>query len=407
MQGSLNRTHAASEDAWQARQLAIAMPTFPDRMTCGEAFVFFRAHQDQAAAAIVDGDDRVVGIVNRLRFLARYAQPYIPELYAKRAITHLANSHPLVVDEGLAIMDLASALALEWPDALRECFVITRNGRYLGIGTSESLVRTKLSILLAKEAALKRALYDAQGASQAKTAFLALMSHELRTPLNAIIGFSEVLGAEMFGKHSNPRYREYSNDIHDAATHLLSLINDILDLSKSEAGMLELREEPIDLEELFAETLALIAQRARTNGVLLSRTIAADFPLLMADRLRMKQVLLNLLTNAVKFTPRGGKVVISADLVDDRCICLSVADTGIGMEPESIPLALEPFRQIDSPLSRTVEGTGLGLALVRSLAERHGAALRIESELHAGTVVRVTLPRERTHKSDYATKARA
>ncbi|HEY2032449.1 MAG TPA: ATP-binding protein [Rhizomicrobium sp.] len=387
---------SATPTDWRARDLALPLPVLEIDTTCGQAFDFFKEHRDQVAAAVVENSGKVVGIANRLRFLARYAQPYVPELYSKKSVIKLANCNPLVVDEQLPLPQLGQMLTLDWPDALRECFVVTRDGAYLGIGTSEALVKGKLELLVSRERQLNEALAKAHAANRAKTNFLALMSHELRTPLNAIIGFSEVLSSEIFGQHAVPRYREYSADIHFAGKHLLALINDILDLSKFEAGKMELQVEPIDVGVLFAGCLKLVSERAHERGLRIRSTIPASFPQIEADKLRIKQVLLNLLSNAVKFTPRGGQVTLFAELDADGGICLGVSDTGIGMSPEQIPLALEPFQQIDSPLSRTEEGTGLGLALVKALVEQHGGVLDIESALKKGTTVRVMLPASRT-----------
>ena len=390
--GSLSQNEAT----WKAGQLASDLPTFCAATTCQQVFHHFGDHREQVAAAVLDGNGAVTGIVNRLRFLARYAQPYVPELFSKKSILKLANLNPLIVDESLPLVRLGNMLTFDWPDALRECFVITREGKYLGIGTSEALVRAKLGMVASREQQLRGALASAQRANEAKSNFLALMSHELRTPLNAIIGFSEVLSTELFGPHGVARYLDYSRDIHGAGNHLLALINDILDLSKSEAGKLELYPEEISVEDLFAECKRLIASRAASQNVNLQSEIDGHALRICADRLRLKQILLNLLSNAVKFTPAGGWVILSAGVREDGRICLAVADTGIGMSPESIPLALEPFRQIDSPMSRTVEGTGLGLSLVKTLVEQHGGTLEIESALEKGTTVRVIFPTQST-----------
>ena len=242
----------------------------------------------------------------------------------------------------------------------------------------------------------------AENSSRLKSEFLANMSHELRTPLNAIIGFSDVIGKEVFGP-GLPRYREYAHDIGGAGRHLLSLINDILDISKAEAGKLELRFEPTDLGELVQECTQLMRERAAQQDLRLSLSIAALPPLLI-DRLRIKQVLLNLLSNAIKFTPEGGAVSIKADRDAVGRVIVCVRDTGIGIAEESIPLAFEPFRQIDSTLSRKYEGTGLGLSLVKTLVELHQGEVRIESTPGEGTAVFVTFPAARAlaipeHKS--------
>lgn len=356
----------------------------------------------QRAAAVVDNDGKVVGLVNRLRFLAQYAKRFIPELYDRRPITALANGEPLVVDEQMPVSELTSVITLDHPDALRECFVVTRAGQYLGIGTSEALVKAKVAILTAREEQLNAALLAAKDADRTRSNFLALMSHELRTPLNAIIGFSEVLANELFGAHSVKRYGEYARDIHGAGRHLLALINDILDLSKSEAGQLELYSEPVDVEALLRDCIRFLAGRAADGKVALHVRVADDLPPVRADMLRIKQVVLNLLSNAVKFTLPGGEVEASARVLANGGVEIAIADTGIGMEPEMISVALEPFRQIDSPLSRNVEGTGLGLSLAKSLAERHGGKIVIESAPQKGTTVRFQLPPGRTIWLDFA-----
>ncbi|MEI9992269.1 MAG: ATP-binding protein [Rhizomicrobium sp.] len=382
--------------SWTAGHLAIAMPTFQASTTCGQVFEWFNDQREQVAAAIVDEEGAVKGIVNRLRFLARYAQPFIPELYSKRSILELANRRPLAVDEQVKLTELGKMLTLDWPDALRECFVVTRGERYLGIGTCEALVSGKLNLLQTREAQLACALADAEAANRAKSSFLALMSHELRTPLNAIIGFSEVLASELFGPHGVARYRDYSADIHGAGKHLLALINDILDLSKFEAGKMDLQCEPFAVEALFRDCRRMVAVRAQESGIEVVLDVAPGLPELDADRRRVKQILLNLLSNAIKFTPSGGHVRLGAAPTADGGICLCVRDTGIGMTAEQIPMALEPFRQIDSPLSRSQEGTGLGLSLVKALTELHNGTLGIESAVNEGTLISVTFPPARS-----------
>jgi signal transduction histidine kinase len=242
---------------------------------------------------------------------------------------------------------------------------------------------------------LSDALATAREASHAKSNFLALMSHELRTPLNAIIGFSEVLGGEMFGALGNGRYRDYAHDIHGAGRHLLALINDILDLSKAEAGKFELHCEEIAPKDLIGECMRLMRGRAMEARLSLTSGTDGDIPSLNGDRLRVKQILLNLLSNAVKFTPPGGAVRVTAERGMEGSLVLAVSDTGIGIAPEFLQAALEPFRQIASPFARNVEGTGLGLALAKALMECHGGTLELESALNLGTTARLFFPASR------------
>ena len=250
------------------------------------------------------------------------------------------------------------------------------------------------SKLEATTADLMTALEAAAASSQAKSQFLATMSHELRTPLNAIIGFSEILATELFGPLGSARYREYAHDVKDSGAHLLSLINDILDFSKVDAGHLMLDDEDVNLRQVIEESIRMVQQQAAHQGIGLRHEIAADLPHLHADHRRIRQVLLNLLSNAAKFTPEGGKITVLATC-DAGAIKLQVVDTGIGIAPGDIPKALERFGQIESDLNRKYQGTGLGLPLSKRLIELHGGELSLQSELGAGTTVTITFPPER------------
>jgi two-component system cell cycle sensor histidine kinase PleC len=234
----------------------------------------------------------------------------------------------------------------------------------------------------------------AEGANRAKSEFLANMSHELRTPLNAINGFSEMMVGEMFGPLGDDRYRTYSQDILNSGQHLLALINDVLDMSKIEAGKLNLRFEPVRLDELAEDAVRLIKNRAETAGLAVAIDVPA-LPEVEGDYRALKQVLLNLLSNAVKFTPRGGRVVLKAEGRRDNMgerVRVSVADTGIGIAAQDMIRLARPFEQIESQQSKTQQGTGLGLALSKSLVEMHGGMLEIESQPGVGTTVSFLLP---------------
>jgi signal transduction histidine kinase len=213
--------------------------------------------------------------------------------------------------------------------------------------------------------------------------------------LNAIIGFSDLMQNQSLGPLQPAKYREYSQDIHISGQNLLGVINDILDMAKIEDGKMVLFEEPIDLgEQIFAAT-RFVAERARQSQVALDREIAQGLPPLLADQRSIRHILLNLLANAVKFTPGGGRVTVRAERTPEHGLALAVADTGIGMSPEHIEIALTPFGQVANEYTRRHDGTGLGLPLVKSLAELHGAAFRIESTLGIGTTVSIAFPPER------------
>jgi len=253
-----------------------------------------------------------------------------------------------------------------------------------------SLRKASRQALLAKEAA--------EGANRSKSDFLANMSHELRTPLNAVIGFSEIIKGALLGDHSIEPYRGYAQDIHDSGHHLLSLINDILDMAKIEAGKLELFEEPIDLRTAIDASLRLVTERAHQNSISLSTDIPPDLPKLNGDLRKFKQITINVLSNAVKFTPKGGSITTRIFIGGEGDLYLQISDTGIGIAKEDIEKVLEPFGQVEGGLNRHFEGTGLGLTLTQSLAELHGGHVEIESETEGsvtGTTVTVIFPASR------------
>jgi len=241
------------------------------------------------------------------------------------------------------------------------------------------------------EERLRTAMMEAEAANQAKISFLANMSHELRTPLNAILGFSEMIRDQLLGPRS-PRYAEYAGFISDSGSHLLTLVNDVLDMAKIDAGHMTLSPSAVDLPMLIRRQVAMMQPRAAARGVAIEVDCPADFPRIEVDELRMRQIVLNLLSNAVKFTMAEGRVTATARIDAAGRPTIAIADTGIGMTPEEVALALEPFRQVETHMDRTQEGTGLGLPITRNLVVLHGGELAIQSEPGRGTTVEVILP---------------
>jgi signal transduction histidine kinase len=317
----------------------------------------------------------------------------IDRLYSYRTV----RDYPLHVLVGIAVHD-----------ALAD-FVETRSA-YLTAAALVSLVLVAVLFALLRQAGALQALTAdlrlkerelvaskeaVEQASRAKSAFLASMSHELRTPLNAIMGFAEVIQSQLSSPSAGQSHADYVRHIHDSGQHLLNIINSILDMSKIEAGRLELSDNVVDIRAVVMSSVRLVSARAEIAGVRIEVDIPPDCPPLRADTLRLRQMLLNLLSNAVKFTPGPGLIAVSAARREDGRLALVVADSGIGMSGEELALALQPFRQVDNRLSRRYEGTGLGLPLVKSLIELHGGELELRSTKGRGTVATLLFPRER------------
>ncbi len=235
--------------------------------------------------------------------------------------------------------------------------------------------------------------HAAEAANAAKSSFLAHMSHELRSPLNAILGFAEVVRDMHFGQDKIERYMQYGGFIHQAGTHLLALIDDILDLAKVEAGKLELQSTTFMLAELLDECARMMRSLAERRGVIFQVMLPPPTLLLTADRRRVKQMVVNLLSNAMKFTGGGGKVILDVQKLTDGSVAISISDTGVGMDADQILLALEPFGRVQGGAGGDPTGTGLGLPIVRNLIEAHGGELRLRSEPSKGTVARLTFPK--------------
>lgn len=310
-----------------------------------------------------------------------------------------------LVADGLSLQSVGQLTELMSARKPVEVSIGTRDGRKLWVNFTSSAMRYRggPAILIAlhdvthgrmEKENLRQARDFADAANRSKTEFLANMSHELRTPLNAIIGFSEALTREIYGPLGTPKYAEYAEDIHHSGVHLLNIINDILDLSKIEAGKFDLGDDEVELAFLIGSVMRIVAPRAQQAGVKLEMVLENEQFVLRCDERALKQILINLLSNAVKFSREKTIVRVTAE-VHAHMLRITVIDQGIGMAAEDIPHALEPFRQVDGTLTRNYEGTGLGLPLARRLTELHDGSLSIESERGHGTSVFVDLPIER------------
>jgi len=275
------------------------------------------------------------------------------------------------------------------------------DGRWLrmtGSATSEGgsiFFLSDFTVIKEREESLRRAKAEAEAANASKTRFLANMSHELRTPLNAIIGFSEIISGQLFGDLGNRRYLDYSRDILRSGRHLLAVINDVLDLSKSEAGKMVLAVRETDMRDVLDDCIAMVREQCGAAGLEFSVTGLDQSLPLLGDVAKLRQIFLNLLSNAIKFTEKGGRVSLSVATISDG-ISVTVADTGIGMDPQDVEVALQPFAQVDNRLERRYEGTGLGLPLTKALVDLHHGSIAIDSARGRGTRVTITFPRVMT-----------
>ncbi len=362
------------------------------RADTAQALLVKAIENSPTAVALYDADDRLVVYNDKYRYGILKGVSHLVKLGAtfEELARSIANSGFVVEavgrEEEWVAERLAKHLSPAGPVDIR-----LADGRSVQavehkiVGGGRLCVFNDITELKRREEELRQARDAAELANRAKSEFLANMSHELRTPLNAIIGFSEVLTNQMFGPLGSERYVEYAKDVRDSGQHLLEIINDILDVSKAEAGKLELHEQPVDVAAAIRASLRLVKERARNQQLTLRATVPDNLSRLLADERMIKQILLNLLSNAIKFTLEGGSVEVSAAFAEDGGLELVVTDTGIGIAEEDIDKAMEPFRQVDSSLTRPHEGTGLGLPLVKSLAVLHGATLELESELGVGT----------------------
>ncbi|WP_374369120.1 sensor histidine kinase [Dongia sp.] len=374
-----------------ARDLASPGPALQPEATGATVLDLFRSNAALPLLAITDADGIIFGAVERDHLLSVFAQPLWFDVYFKRSIQPLMNRTPLIVDEMVPLDDIKRLITTQHAEAIESGFLITRQGRFLGIGTMARLLELTVEQAHRRLQQLDEARNAAEFAAASRARFLATMSHELRTPLNAIIGFSELLlGLPDSGREA-PQLGDYLGDIRGSGKHLLDLINDILDYSKLEAGALTLAPAPFHLDEMLHSAVGVVRGQAAAREVALAFDAMSGLDL-VADERRLRQVVINLLSNAVKFSPQGGKVLIRGhrDLAGSPVI--EIADHGIGIAAADLERVFEPFTQVESHLNRKNEGTGLGLSLSRQIMALHGGRLHLESTLGIGTTAIMTLP---------------
>jgi PAS domain S-box-containing protein len=405
------RLRRAQNAWWQALATFQAQPGTPLTVLLVPDDLASALREEAKMRWIIEGSAQ--GVVVRTNSALIYANESMARLVGYRSLSEMKRLHPSDIDSAIHPDDLPRlhAATRERTEGLGRVSVhkfrhrlkdgsytwleaISRFVEWNGAPAETSWVND-ISDRVRAEEELIASKEVAECANRTKSEFLANMSHELRTPLNAILGFSEFMKKELGGPIGSAKYVEYAADIHDSGQHLFSIINDILDLARLEAGRLVLHESEICMSTLVPACLAIVHQRADEAGVTIAVEMAANLPKLRADERAVKQILFNLLSNAIKFRPAPGQVTLLVQECDGR-LCLIVRDTGIGMSESEIAIALQPFGQVDSQLARKHQGTGLGFPICESLMRLHGGALRIQSIPGQGTTTTASFPRERT-----------
>ena len=386
---------------WRANLLTLHARFLPPSATCGDAYALLAADLELPGLAIID-DGRIVGSIDRHSLLATFARPVVRDVYERRPVALLMDRAPLIVGPETSLSELSERIGRDKPSALMSGFIIAERGRFIGVGSVLDILRLQVAEGRQRGLDLEAARAEAVRADAAKSQFLANMSHELRTPLNAVICFADIIQSEMFGTGPAAwtRYKDYAGDIGTSGRFLLDVINDILDLTKASAGKAELREDRMSITSLLIAVERFFRERARDAGLALDMQTPCQDIELWADETKLKQVLINLVSNAIKFTPSGGRVSVSVTLQADGQLGLTVADSGIGIAADDLDRIFEPFTQVDSSLSRRHAGTGLGLPLARSFVELHGGTIAIASRPNAGTSATVRLPAFRVQPAE-------
>jgi signal transduction histidine kinase/DNA-binding response OmpR family regulator len=402
---------SAADKRFPVGDLAAPIPTIEQNTTCEEVSKFLGDNPEISAAAIVNDAHNVVGMLNTANFLARYSKQYSRELYGRKAILKMANNEPLVFDESLDITELTATLPAAKSDDLLNGFAITRDGKYLGVGSGGALLRAQLTLLKSHEQVLEGALkaaeeakIAAEHANRTKSQFLANMSHEIRTPMNGVLGMTSLL----LDTELTEDQRRLASVVQESGESLLSLLNDILDISKLEAGKLDLESIDFDLLAVVESAAVLLEAKAREKGIEIAVLVESDAQgTYSGDPTRLRQILLNLISNAIKFTEKGGvsvqvAVKILASKAGDGSVIplhFEISDTGIGIGREALGTLFKSFQQADGSMTRRYGGTGLGLSICKQLVEKMGGEIGCNSELGVGSTFWFTIPLARSAES--------
>ena len=388
-----------------AEQIAHKVAPISPNVSCADVFDRFMSDPEIMHLPVLEGR-KIIGIVNRQDFTLTYTVLYGKEIYGRRPIAALMDSDPMIVAASLAAETLNQMLVSAGHGSMLKGFIVVKDKRYFGVGSVMDVLASVADIMSDRARELEIARERAVQASISKTNFLASMSHELRTPLTAIIGFADLVRSETYGALQPVRYRDYIEDIYQSGDHLLGLINEILDMAKIEAGRFEIDEEVFDPSLTVSRVLRMLQPSGEEAGL----TFEFDWmekqaPMIRADERQFQQVLLNLISNAIKFTDPGGKITLRSQRNGDGGLEIQVHDTGIGIPADQMEKIFEPFEQVENTHTRTRSGTGLGLPLARAMVEAVGGSLTLASREGEGTCACASSPRERVMGQEDATSA--
>ncbi|WP_169567208.1 sensor histidine kinase [Sneathiella limimaris] len=385
----------------EIRQVTMAnlletIPPVSETTSCHQAAELFRQLDGVEGFAVVRLG-KPIGIIARDHLTIRLATQFGHAVYGKRPVAEMMLRNPLVVDINDGIDQVEHLITDGFESALSAGFIVSQNGDYAGMGNVLALMRESVKRTRLQNQQLEISTQLAKHANEVKSQFLAGMSHELRTPLNAIIGFSELIVQEAFGPISPPKYKQYVEDILDGGRHLLTMISDILDMSKIEAGRYELNEQAVELHGIARHAVKMCSVLADNKGIKLDYDISNPSPVVLGDPRAIKQILLNLLSNGIKYTENEGHVSLRIVESINREIHVTVRDNGPGIPAKELTRITEPFVQVSSGHNNKTEGTGLGLAIVKALSDLHDAHFEISSEIGVGTTVSILFPSDRNY----------